>query len=127
MRVYLRLQKSKYVTVVYNTEHLVTFRRYGAERASSMSTATKIAEVADAGLPTEHELVPGQDRGFLWKLNAYWRYEQAGSGVIAECESLTLSRPIPYLLTYLIRPIVRSTARESMDRTLSSLRLRFQP
>jgi len=34
----------------------------------------------------------GDDRGFLWRLNAYWRYEQVAGGVIAECESITLSR-----------------------------------
>ena len=125
MKVYLRLQKSKYVTVVYNTEHLVRFKRYGPGRASSTSMATKIAEVASPGTPSEHELPPGQDRGFLWRLNSYWRYQQAGAGVIAECESLTLSRPIPYVLTYLVRPIVRTTARESLARTLASLRDRF--
>jgi hypothetical protein len=36
-----------------------------------VSTATKIAELADAGTPAEHELPPGEDRGFLWRLNAY--------------------------------------------------------
>src|SRR5262249_23941541 len=56
MRLYLKLQRKKFVTVVYNTEHLVTFRRETALRASSMSVATKISELADAGTPTEHEL-----------------------------------------------------------------------
>ena len=34
-KVYLRLRRTKFVTVVYDTEHLVTFQRHGALRASS--------------------------------------------------------------------------------------------
>jgi hypothetical protein len=124
-KIYLKLQRKKFVTVVYNTEHLVRYRRQSPVHASSMSTATKIAELADAGTPAERELTPGDDRGFLWRLNAYWRYEQVPGGVIAECESISLSRDIPMGLGYLVMPMVRSAASESMDRTLATLRARF--
>jgi hypothetical protein len=124
MRVYLRLHRRRFVTVVYNTEHLVTFARYGATRATSTSTATKVAEVSDPDTPHERELPFGEDRGFLWHLNAYWRYEEVAGGVIAECESISLSRDVPSVLRYLVDPLVESTARESMERTLSSLKAR---
>ena len=120
MRVYLRVQRKKFVTVVYNTEHEVAFRRHSPARASSTSTAVRIAEVESPGTPSERELPAGQDRGFLWRLNAYWRYEQVPGGVIVECESLSLSRPIPYGLGYVVSPLVASAARESMDRVLGS-------
>ena len=68
LKVFLRVQRTKIVTVVYNTEHTVTFRRYGSARASSTSTATKIAEVESPGTSRERELEPGDDRGFLWRL-----------------------------------------------------------
>jgi hypothetical protein len=122
MRIFLRLRRSKVVTVVYNTEHAVTFSRLTAGRATSDSTATRIAEVRDPGTPREAELAPGDDRGFLWRLDAYWRYEQVGAGVIAECESVSLSRAIPFGLRQVIRPLVTSAARESMERTLLALR-----
>jgi hypothetical protein len=125
MRVSLKLQRKKIVTVVYNTEHLVVFARGSSTRATSASTATKIAEVADVGTPQEHELPAGDDRGFLWRLNAYWRYEQVAGGVIAECESITLSRDIPAVVRFVVRPLVERAARESMARTLVSLRARF--
>jgi hypothetical protein len=64
----------------------------------------------------------GDDRGFLWRLNAYWRYEAVPGGVIAECESVSLSRDVPFGLGLVAGPIIRSTARESMERTLESLR-----
>ncbi|HKW02387.1 MAG TPA: hypothetical protein VJN96_21365 [Vicinamibacterales bacterium] len=123
LRVYLKLQRSKIVTVVFNTEHVVTFARVSPTRATSQSTATKIAELEEAGTPREHELPVGDDRGFLWKLNAYWRYEQVAGGVIIECESVSLSRTVPSVVRYIVGPLIDSTARESMTRTLEAVRL----
>lgn len=122
IKVFLRVQRTKLVTAVYNTEHEVTFTRIDTSRASSRSVATRIVEVDQAGTPGEHELAPGDDRGFLWRLNAYWRYEMTPGGVIAECESISLSRDVPFGLGAIAGPIIRSTARESMERTLESLR-----
>jgi hypothetical protein len=126
MKVFLRVRRTKFVTVVYNTEHEVRFRHWTPTRASSSSTATKIAEIENPGTPNERELPAGSDRGFLWRWNAYWRYEQTPAGVIAECESLSLSRDVPSMLRYLVEPLVSSTARESMERTLTSMRTHFQ-
>jgi hypothetical protein len=125
MRVYLQLQRQQFVTVVYNTEHLVTFARHGAGRATSTSIATRIAEVSHPNTPQERELPIGDDRGFLWRLNAYWRYEEVTGGVIAECESISLSRDVPSLVRYLVNPLIESTARESMERTLLALKAHF--
>jgi len=125
LRIYLKLQRSKFVTVVYNTEHTVQVRRYGRTRASSRSVATRIAELEMPNSNQEREKPEGQDRGFLWRLNSYWRYEQVPGGVIVECESISLSRTLPSLLEPLIRPLIDSTARESMERTLGSMRNRM--
>jgi hypothetical protein len=125
MRVYLKLQRKRFVTVVYNTEHSVTFAHYGSTRATSTSAATKIAEVSNPGTPRERELPAGADRGFLWRLSAYWRYEEVTGGVIAECESISLSRDVPPLVRYFVNPLIESTAEESMTRTLLALRARF--
>jgi len=124
MRLFLRLQRTRFVTVVYNTEHAVRFAHDGADRASSVSVAVKIAEVADPGTPREHEMSAAEDHGYLWRLNAYWRYETVPGGVIAECESISLSRSVPFGLQYLAGPLIRSAARESMERTLDALRIR---
>jgi len=127
LRLYLKLQRSAIVTVAYNTEHLVHYSRYTSDRASSRSVATRIAEIADLGKPNEHELPVGHDRGFMWRLNSYWRYQAAPGGVIVELESVTLSRELPWGLRTLVRPIVNLIARESMERTLAAMRARFAP
>lgn len=121
-KIYLRLRRSQIVTVVYDTEHQVVYRQHGSNRVSSRSEATKIAELENPGTAEESEKPEGRDRGFLWKLNSYWRYEQVVGGVMAECESVTLSRSVPAVLAFLVRPIIDGVARESMHRTLASLR-----
>ncbi len=125
LRLYLKLVRSKIVTVTYNTEHLIEYNRHGEGLASSRSIATKIAELEDAGTPSEREKPEGKDHGFLWKLNSYWRYQQVDGGVLVECESLTLSRGVPVILAPFVKPIITDVARESMQRTLSSMRDRF--
>jgi len=125
LKLFLKLQRSKIVTVVYNTEHLVRYQRHGNGQASSSSIATKISEIERIEGNAEREKPEGHDRGFLWRMNSYWRYQEVAGGVIVECESMTLSRSIPSLLEFVIRPIINSVARESMHRTLESMRIRM--
>ena len=123
VRIFLKLRReSALVTVHYNTEHDVVYRSIDATHASSRSTATRIAEVANVGTPTEHEKKPGDDYGFLWRLNAYWRYEQVPGGVLIECESISLSRGIPFALRLFVTRSVKGIARESLEKTLRGLR-----
>ena len=74
--VFLKVRRRSVVTVHYNTEHRVEYRRHGPGRASSRSVATRIAELEDVGSAAEREKPIGRDRGFLWRLNAYWRYQE---------------------------------------------------
>ena len=124
-KVYLRLRRTKFVTVVYDTEYDVDYKRLTPDRALSNSISTKVVEIENAGTPRERALPEGNDHGYMWKLNSYWRYKQVDDGVLVEIESLTLSRNLPAIIGPLIRPIVTSTARESMTRTLASVRARF--
>ena len=123
VRIFMRIERGAAgVTATLNTEHAVQYRKFSASRAGSRSVATKIAELQNVGKPDERERAPGNDRGFLWRLNAYWRFEQAGNGVLIECESVSLSRSVPLLLRPIASPIVNRIARESLERTLRSLR-----
>jgi hypothetical protein len=122
LSVFMRLRRTTLVTVTYNTEHTVEYRRLQPDRASARSVATKIVELADAGTAKEREKAAGDDRGFLWRLNAYWRYEAVAGGVLVECESVSLSRAVPYVIRPIANPVVDRIARESLERTLRSLR-----
>ncbi len=70
-----------------------------ARRAASCSSTTP-------GTPRNAPLPEGHDSGFLWRLNAYWRYVPVDGGVLVECESLALSRSVPSLLRPLAAPII---------------------
>lgn len=124
-KLFLRLRRTKLVTVVYDSEYDTSYRRIAADRAVSDSISTKIVEIENAGTPQERALPEGNDHGFMWRLYSYWRYKQVGDGVVVEVESLTLSRNLPFLLSPFLRPVVNSTARDSITRTLTSMRVRF--
>ena len=126
-KLYLRLRRTKFVTVVYDTEYDTDYRRLDPDRALSNSLSTRIVEIENAGTPRERALPEGDDHGFMWRLNSYWRFKQVDNGVMVEVESLTLSRTLPRIIGALLRPIVNSTARESITRTLASMRARFAP
>jgi hypothetical protein len=118
----MKLRRESIVTVTYNTEHDVVFRRLGRARAASRSIATRIAELDAAGTAREREKAPHEDHGFLWRLNAYWRYEQVDGGVLIECESVSLSRSIPRVLRPFVTSTVDRIGRESLEKTLRSVR-----
>jgi hypothetical protein len=125
LSLYIRMTRQKIVTVTYDTEHRIEYRHHSPTRVSSRSVATRIAEVNHAGTPEESLYKPGEDRGFLWRMNSYWRYEQVPGGVIVELESVTLSRSIPLGLGVIVEPIIDKIARESMTRTLDNLRATY--
>jgi putative flippase GtrA len=124
-KLFARVTRTKFVTVVFDTEYHVRYTRVGGDRAASDSRSTRIVEIENAGTPRERALPEGDDHGYMWRLNSYWRYKQVGDGVLVEVESLTLSRGLPPFVGPLVRPVVNSTARESITRTLASLRSRF--
>ena len=126
LRVAIRVRRSLIMSAVFDTEHEVRFERHGQSRAASWSVATKIVEIADAGTPTERAKAPDEDRDLLWRWNAYWRYEQVEQGVLVECESITLSRTVPFVLRPVASLLVPRVARESLDRTLAVFRERFR-
>jgi len=120
--VYLRLLKKEVLTVVLNTNHEVRYFHRDGMRAYSRSYSTRVAELEDAGKPSEHELQPGKDHGFLWRLNSFWRFEQRDAGVYVECEAISLSRNVPVGLGWLVNPIIRSLPKESLAATLTETR-----
>ena len=121
-RIFMKIRRSKIITVTYNTEHDVQYRRLGASRAAARSVATRIAQLDKPGTPQETELKAGSDSGYLWRLNAYWRYETVDGGLLIECESVSLSRGIPFVLRPFATGTVEGVARESLERTLTGLR-----
>jgi len=118
--VHYRLRKRKIITIMLDTDYGVHRHSLDAAHAYSNSLSTRIAQVENAGGPDEHELPPGKDGGFLWRLNSYWRYFDSGRGVYVQCEAISLTRDIPAGLNWLIGSFVESVPKESLEFTLHS-------
>lgn len=121
-RVHLRFVTKKVITVVVNGEHEARFRRDRPDRAQSRIVSTRIAQVEDAGESTERELPVGLDGGYLWRLNTYWRFLERDGGTYVQCESISLTRDIPFGFGWMIRPFVTSIPRETLEFTLTTTR-----
>lgn len=118
----LRLYKKKVITTVLDTEHQVHYALVDATHAWSRSRTIRIQEVDDAGKPGERLEPEGHDRGLLWRMNTYWRFEEKDGGTYVECQSISLTRDIPAGLGWLIGPYVNSVPRESLTFTLETTR-----
>ncbi len=121
LELFLKLRREQVVTVHFNTEHTAEYTRHRPGMASNRTVATRIAELDDTGTPDEREKPVGRDRGFLWRLNTYWRYQEVDQGVIVEFESLSLSRGIPRLLRWMVSPLINRAARDILSQTLVSM------
>jgi hypothetical protein len=117
-KVYLRIERKKVITVVLDTEYDVHYRTLDPTRALSNSYSTRIAEVEHAGESGERQMPPGEDHGFLWRLNSYWRFAEADRGVYVQCEAISLTRDIPTGLNWFIAPFIESIPKESLEFTL---------
>ena len=124
---FLKLSRKAVITMHYNTEHGVEYVRPGGGRAWSRSESTRIAELDDFGSPEEREKPVGNDRGFLWRLNVYWRYEEVAAGVLMECEVVSLSRSIPLLVRWMAAPLVTRETRAALVDMLQSMRTKLDP
>jgi hypothetical protein len=121
-RVYLRFYTKKVVTAVVDTEHEARFVRLDADRVYSQIRSTRVVEIERPGTPEERAVPEGRGRGYLWRLNSYWRFLARDGGTYVQCESVSLTRDIPFGLGWLIGPFVTGIPKESLTFTLETTR-----
>ncbi len=118
----LRLYKKKVLSATLDADFDTLVTRPRPDTIFLKSIATRIAEVAEADTPEEHERPVGEDSGFLWRQNSYWRLVDADGGVYVELVTLSLSRDIPMGLGWVVGPFVNSVPRETLESMLSTTR-----
>ena len=122
-QVYMRLVKAKFfLSDVLNSEHDIQFFPLDSTRVYSRARSKRIAEVSDPGKPGEHELPVGQDRGLLWRMYGYWFFEEKDGGVYVSCQSITLTRDIPFVMAKLLSPIIHELPAEQVRNALEKTR-----
>src|SRR5713226_26783 len=122
-KVYLRLRQKAIITAVFNAEFDVSYSPLDENRAHSRSYSTRIAELENPDRSDEREKPVGNDRGFLWRLYSYWRFQEKDGGVYVQLESIALSRSVPALLAWVVNPLLKSIPREYLSRLLTSTRV----
>ena len=118
MQAWMRVRQQHVITVVMDTTYDVTFGQLDPQHGYSISRSTRIDEIASPGTASEHVLTPGEEHGFLWRLDTYWSYEERDGGLYLQIETVSLTRSIPLGLGWVIGPYVESVPRESLEFTL---------
>lgn len=130
--IFLRLHRQVRVRVLFGYSFPVEFNTtyhvpYSMKRGvlEVRSISTRIAQVKNPGKSHTDEFPPGDDDGYLWRLNSYWRIYETNSpapGALLECEAVSLSRSVPSLLQGVITYFTTNFPEESMRATLSATR-----
>ncbi len=120
--IFLRFRRHKVITVVLDTEHQVQYFHDAPGKAHSRSSAVRIAEVENSGKSDEREKAAGEDSGFMWRMETWWRMEQRDGGVYVQSEVASLTRDIPTGLGWMIKPFITGIPRESLTFTLQATR-----
>lgn len=118
----LQLYMKKVISVVLNTDNDVRYLAVSPGRMQVRSYATRIAEVEDPESVNAREKPVGHDSGFLWRFNNYCDIDSRGADAYVQCETVSLSRDVPFALGWLIRPFVTGIPRESLEFTLKAMR-----
>lgn len=121
-RVFLRIRQREIITVTFDTEYKIHYTKLDGAHVYSNSRSTRIAEVENAGTAREHADTPGEDRGFLWRLDSYWHFYQADGGVYVQCRAISLTRNIPTGLGWLVGSFIEELPAKSLRETLSETR-----
>ncbi len=125
----MRLREHKIITVMLDGLYDVKYGRLDDDHQYCASHSMQMVEVSNDRNSTNGDAdgedgaaASGTDHGFLWRTNAYWRFQQADGGVFVEFESISLSRDVPSGWGWLIEPFIRDVPRESLLFTLRATR-----
>jgi hypothetical protein len=120
--VQMRTSMEKVITVVMDADYHVVYRPIGTSKLYTKSVAEHVYEVKSAGQPAESRIPGDKSSGFLWRLNTYCSFEELPAGTVEQCESISLTRGIPFGLGFIIGPFTNSIPRDTLEFTLSRVR-----
>jgi hypothetical protein len=119
---YWRLEQKQVLTIDFDVYQKAHYEQVAPEKWICRAYARRISEVEHAGERDEHRFPDGEGHGYLWRLYAYWSIERKGNGTLAECRTISLSRDLPVMLGFLIKPFVHQMPRDSLAATLRDTR-----
>jgi len=121
-RVAMRTEMHKILTVTVDADYDIAYSTLSDSTFHVRSIATAIHIVDSPGTSAERRTPADQTFGFLWRLNTYCSFAQVANGTYEQCESISLTRDIPFGLGMIVRPLVTGIPRETLEFTLGHVR-----
>ena len=118
----MRTEMQKILTVTVDADYVIEYQTVSATAFHVRSIATSIHIVDSAGTAAERRTPAEQTFGFLWRLNTYCSFSEVPAGTIEQCESVSLTRNVPFGLGTIVRPLVSGIPRETLEFTLGQVR-----
>lgn len=118
----LRTSIKKLINVVMDGDYVMEYVRLGPARAATTTVATNLHQVINEGRADERREPTDRTQGYLWRYRMYCTIEQRPEGALDQCESLTLTRTVPGLVSWLIGGTVAAIPRDSLTLMLSGTR-----
>ena len=121
-QVAMRTEMRKILTVTVDADYAIDYRPVGTNALFVRSLATAIHMVDSPGTSDERRTPAEQTFGFLWRLNTYCAFKEVAAGTYEQCESVSLTRDVPFPLGPIVRPLVSGIPRETLEFTLGQVR-----
>lgn len=115
----LRTSIKKIISVVMEGDYVMEYRQMGPGRIVMTSVATNLHQIHNDGRADEWREPTDRTAGYLWRYRMYCAFEERPEGALDQCESLTLTRPVPALVSWLVGPTVARIPRDSLVLMLS--------
>ena len=118
----MRTEMRKILTVTVDADYAIAYENVGSSAMHVRSIANNIHIVDAPGAQNERRTPAEQTFGFLWRLNTYCSFVEMRSGTYEQCESISLTRDIPFGFGTIVRPLVSGIPRETLEFTLNQVR-----
>lgn len=110
-------------TVVMDADYRVAYNAVSQSKLFTRSVATNVFEVKSPGEKGETKIEGDKSSGFMWRLNTYCSFEELPQGTVEQCESVSLTRGMPWLASLIgLSGLVNSLPRDTLEFTLSKVR-----
>jgi hypothetical protein len=114
----LLANKQVVASTALDSEYEACYHRVDQRRLYGVVYTTQVREIRHYGQSSAKELPPGQGNGYIWRVYGFARFEERDHGVYMEVEAIVLSRDIPFAVRWVVDPIVRRVAKDSMSTSL---------
>jgi hypothetical protein len=116
------MHKVLFVKAALKGEYEARYVEVDANHWYSISRSTQLQAIQRLYQPDMRILPPDKGPGYIWRLYSFKRFEESDGGVYIELEVLGLSRDVPFMLRWLVEPILESLPRDSIHKTLEETR-----